>query len=123
MVLTSKMIFENVTLICATLCLYYFYLSVEAYTGIWRLKPAGIEIPDIFECWLTPIVSAFLFYIYKRVMMALLLSNLVPFCKDSGELQHKRAEKAVTNISKAIYYTVFTTWAFIILKDSNFYPA
>lgn len=117
------MIFENVTLISATFCLYYFYLSVEAYTGIWRLKPAGIEIPNILECWLTPIVSAFLFYIYKLTMKALLLNNLVPFCKDSGELQIKRAEKAVTNISKAIYYAVFTSWAYIILKDSNFYPA
>ncbi len=117
MLVTSKMIFENVTLVSITACAYYFYLSVEAYKLTWRLKPADIVIPNVNDCWMIPIVSAIVLYAYKVAMKALLLNNIIPYCKDSGELQIKRAEKAVTNISKSLYYAVFTVWGYMLIKD------
>ena len=123
MLVTSKIIFENVTLVSITVCLYYFYLSVEAYKLTWQMKPADIVIPNVNECWLIPIVSAVGFNIYKVAMKALLLNNIIPCCKDSCELQNKRGEKAVINISKALYYAIFTTWGYYLIKDENFFPA
>lgn len=86
MLVSPKNIFENVTIASIAICVYYFFLSVEAYKLTWRLKPAGIVIPNVEECWLVLIVSAFGFYVYKVTMKALLLAVIIPICKDSGLL-------------------------------------
>ena len=85
--------------------------------------PIGYEWPQITDFWVS-FVIAFIFIAIDKFITYMLFPFFEKIANDQeDEVKRKnRANKAVKNVYKFLYYTSITVFGYIVLKDSHILP-
>lgn len=123
---TFQKIFGVLAAFSSLLLVYYIFLSISFYNAVRELKPAGMEdLPDFVNNFWLVLASALVLHITKRVVMFSTEGLFRPYCKnqEDPEICQKRAKKAASKLYKGSFYIVATYIGWLILKDTEIYPA
>lgn len=84
MIISSKVIFNHLALMCIAACGYYLHLSIGAYHLARELNKYS-DLPLFSDCWQIPCISAIGFFTYKQVVVRALYPSFKPYCKDQDD--------------------------------------